>query len=469
MRTGRRTAALALAALLLLTAACTRRAPARKVELPAGDAVWLAGGVAAPEPDPEPALSRGGLGTVFFPAAAVSWSQGEWKTAMLPPPPHPFARTAVVLVLQTDPPGSSALATPDRIAAWADLLWQAIRPALADGARFGRVAGVHLDAPFQPSEVAAFASAARALRGKLPPGTPLTVSLHAVPGEKDREAWESLGAAVDGFVAFVFGPGAGAVPAPTDRLGRPWWAAYAPGAAGSWTDGGGQDQGSLPEEALALLTDDPRVEVLQNMSLKEEADSVFVLKPRVPVAAGRWTFPAGSRITFRQPSLADMIGRMGGDLAGRRFVRGRVVILPGASDSERIFTLSSLVAVLAGGPIEPELRAAVEPGRGSIHVSAENPTANSSVISRTANWLEVDVDNGGVTDVQSGGFDRYEVFGADGSPVLLGRATRVRFYETLVGPFEKIAPARIALRRVPRDCCPVRSHLLAASGKELSK
>ena len=71
--------------------------------------------------------------------------------------------------------------------------------------------------------------------------------------------------------------------------------------------------------------------------------------------------------------------------------------------------------------------------------------------------------------MQSGGFDRYEVFGADGNPVLLGRATRVRFYETLVGPFEKIAPARISVRRIPPDCCTTRLHLLAATGKEIAR
>jgi hypothetical protein len=461
-------AAAAATLLLIAPAGCARHQVARNVEIPAGDAVWFSAGVPSEAPELEPALAKGGFTSVFLPAARLSTDGGPWLSSPAPPPARAFARPAVFLVVESDPPGSSSLASAERAAPWAQALRRAIDDALARGARYGRVAGVHLEVPFRAADLPGLAAAATFVRSRMPAGMPLTLGLHSSPGEKDREAWESLAGSVDGFVAHVFGAGGGALPAATDALARPWWAAYDPTASGTWTDAGGQEQGALPEEALALLTDDPRVEFLQSISLKEESDSNFLLKPRASVTAGRWTFPRGSHISFRQPSLADMIDRMGRDLAGRRYVRGRIVRLSGGSEGERIFTLGSLVAVLSGGAIEPEWKPAVETGRGSIQVSAENPTPNSSVVSRTSNWVEVEV-GGGVTDVQAGGFDRYEVFGADGSPVLLGRATRVRFYETLVQPFEKIQPARIAVRRVPSDCCAIRAHLVGASGKEVSR
>jgi hypothetical protein len=71
--------------------------------------------------------------------------------------------------------------------------------------------------------------------------------------------------------------------------------------------------------------------------------------------------------------------------------------------------------------------------------------------------------------VRPGGFDRYEVFGSNGRPVSLGRAARLRFYETLIGPSERIEPAAILVPRgAPPGCCRFRLHLLAATGTEFA-
>jgi hypothetical protein len=43
----------------------------------------------------------------------------------------------------------------------------------------------------------------------------------------------------------------------------------------------------------------------------------------------------------------------------------------------------------------------------------------------------VDIERPGVRDIRPGGFDRYEVYADNGKPVSLGRARRVRFFETL--------------------------------------
>jgi hypothetical protein len=73
-------------------------------------------------------------------------------------------------------------------------------------------------------------------------------------------------------------------------------------------------------------------------------------------------------------------------------------------------------------------------------------------------------------DVKAGGFDRFEVFGVNGEAVTLGLATRIRFFETLVGPWEKIQPAQITLRRAPgRGCCAHRIHVLSSAGAEVSR
>ncbi|HEY7575906.1 MAG TPA: hypothetical protein VIB08_12115, partial [Thermoanaerobaculia bacterium] len=94
---------------------------------------------------------------------------------------------------------------------------------------------------------------------------------------------------------------------------------------------------------------------------------------------------------------------------------------------------------------------------------------HASVVSRTANWVEVDLPGGQIRDIVPGGFDRYEVFDAEGRAVTPGRATRVRFFETLVAPREKIEGAAILLRgRPPAGCCRFRQHVLSASGTEVA-
>jgi len=150
-------------------------------------------------------------------------------------------------------------------------------------------------------------------------------------------------------------------------------------------------------------------------------------------------------------------------------MKGRLVVMDGSSESERIFTLAALSDVLLGRPLLPELRVTVRPEAAGVQIRVENGSVHASVVSRTTNWVEVDLPSDHISDVQPGGFDRYEVFDAEGRPVTPGRATRVRFYETLVGPLERISGAAILLRgRPPADCCRFRSHVLAASGTEVA-
>jgi hypothetical protein len=145
-----------------------------------------------------------------------------------------------------------------------------------------------------------------------------------------------------------------------------------------------------------------------------------------------------------------------------------VVRLTGRSDSERIVTLAALCEIVLGHSLAPELRVSVEPGKGSVSVGAENLSSLPTILSRTMNWIEVDLGRPGVRDVRPGGFDRYEAYAANGKVVSLGRSQRIRFYETLVGPFEKITPAVIVTYKPsPAGCCRYRIRLLSAAGPEV--
>jgi hypothetical protein len=265
----------------------------------------------------------------------------------------------------------------------------------------------------------------------------------------------------------VFGEGGRASPASIDLLGKSWWVGYSPNAEGRST--GVRDGVSLPESFLARLSDDPALEFRQDMNVEEKAGLGYIFLPRHALALEGRNFSAGDQIVFRQPSIADMIRGFGSELAGWRFARGRVIRLAGKSESDRIFTLAALNEILLGHSLSPDLRVSIERVAGAVTVSAQNLSPLPSILSRSTNWIEVDLDRPGVRDIRPGGFDRYEVLTAGGRRVSLGRGERVRLYETLVGPFEKIATAVIVPLHPPPDgCCRFRLHLLAAAGPEVA-
>ena len=457
-----------LSAVLVCAAGCGRRASQTAARLTPGDAVWLQDGTTEAPDAVEPAMARAGFASVFLPAATLTHAGGLWRATPAERPPAPYRKLPVSLVFSAGADTHAALAGPDGAQALGDALWIAAKPVLRDAALYGRVRGVHLDVSFAAAESPAWATAVQAFRARLPRAMLLTWTLPFSPTEPEREALQKISASTDGAVAVVFGEGPAADPSAVDQLGTPWLAGYSPSARGRSTPAGGVER-LLPESVLARLTDDPAVEFSHNLSLKEDSSSSFLLTPHQPVSVGDARFAPGERVIFRQPSVSDLVYRLGADLAGRRFVRGRVVLLAGRAEADRIFTLAALNDVFLGRPLGPDLRVGLETSRGSVSVSAENSTPNASVISRTSNWVEVDFPSGGISDVRAGGFDRFEVFGSDGRAVTLGRATRVRFFETLVGPGEKIAPARVVLRKPPKDCCAHRIHLISAAGPEVAR
>lgn len=461
---------LAVAGMLFLAGAagCHKASTAASSRLPTGDAVWFADGVAEGAGDTELAVTRGGFAAVYLPLTRLLPEGERWNSIPATPPSKPFSRIPVILVISAGEETAAALAGPRGAVPLADAIWLAAKAGLRDAAQFGNVRGIHLDVPFAVSSAEAFGALVRSVRGKLPPGILLTQSLRVTPAETERDAMRKAGTSSDGWIAFVFGEGGGADPGATDALGRPWYAAYSPAAAGRWTTSSGDR--ALPEGFLSLLTNDSHVEFAHDLTVREEAVSGFLLTPHAPITVGGIAFRPGEKIQFRQPSLSDMVYRLGADLAGKRLVRGRVVVLSGRTEQDRIFTLAALDEILLGRPLNADLRVSIDVAKATILIGAENPTPHASVVSRTSNWVEVDVPGGNVADVRAGGFDRYEVFGTDGGAVTLGRATRLRFFETLVSPWEKIEPAHIVLRKPPRaGCCAYRIHVLSSAGAEVAR
>jgi len=456
----------AILAALLAAAACSRQKSESARVLPTGDAVWFEDGIGPDEGGVEETLEKGGLGAVFLPAIRLSRESGHWVAQQLPPPPRPMARTKVFLVFIGDDTVSQALSRPGSAAPLGEALRAGVQSAFRETRPYGAVAGIHLDLPFTGPAAGQYAAVVSALRGKMPEGMPLSVSLRFAPGPEDAEGMRALARACDGFVAFLFGEGNHADPIATDALERQWFAGYAASARGTWTSASGQRP--VPEWILSRLSNETGAEFLENVSLQEESGQTFDIRPRVPLALdATHRLAPGDRLLFRQPLVSDLFARLASDVAGRRFARGRVLALPGRSETERLLTLAALTEVLAGQPALPNLHVATEIGRNFVSVTAENLSPHATVLSRTSNWVEVALPFAGIRDVQTGGFDRFEVYGPDREPITLGRAVTVRFFETLIQPHEQIAPAHILLNRAPpKDCCPVRFHFLAASGQE---
>lgn len=453
-----------------LSAGCSRSKSRGAPSLPASDAVWFEEGVAEGAPETETELSSGGFGSVFLPAAVLVRDGTRWASKeAAPPPERPFDKLPVTLVISAGAEARKALSDPGTASALGDAAWLAARAAMNAGPRFGRVSGIHLDFPFAPQDALAYAAVLQALRAKLPRTTLLTWSLRFAPSQEQLPALRNVAGVADGAVAFVFGEGAAADPASTDGMGFPWLAGFAPAARGKVASAEGEEA-TLPERVLARLTDDARVEFANDMTFKEESASTFLLTPREALAVGDFRFQPEEKIRFRQPSLSDMIYRLGAGLAGRRHFRGRVVLVSGRREADRIFTVAALNDILLGHPLDPDLRVSIGAIRGGVTLAAENPTPHASLVSRLSNWVEVDLPGGDIVDVKPGGFDRYEVFGPQGEPVTLRRGVRLRFFETLVGPFEKIEPATILMRHPPADgCCAHRIHVASSTGAEVAR
>lgn len=451
-----------------------------------GSSVWFADGPQDGEPGAlEASLERFGCAAVFFPARRLTrGSGGAWVGSDLPAPSRPLSRIPVLLVLEAkeDPLPSGDEQRGER---FGDLLAREMALTLARGAEFGTVRGLHLDLPFSGATAEAHAAAltkarsvmahqlsrARDAGSKAGRAVAVTYSIRrpSPPDEKQAAAVRALASRADGFVAFLFAEDGTADAAHVDSLGKPWWAAYVPGGKASVRRASGAIESSgVPEGLVDALSDDPRTEFRHDLPWDVQRGSGFSLKARRSLTAGGVTLSGGDSVAFIQPSLPDMLARFRSDTEKPRFALGRIVVFAGRREADRIFPVAALEDVLAGRPPAPALAAWTEREGGRlVRLGAENPRAHASVVSRVENWIEVDLAPARVADVELGGFDRWEAYDPKGRSVSPGHATRIRFYETFVAPFERFEPARLRVRGpLPTPCCRVRSRTAAAAGGE---
>jgi hypothetical protein len=458
----------------VLPAGC-RRAPAaaaNATRAPKGDAVWFADPAGAGEAGIEDALQRIGAVAVFLPAGEVALESGRWGLHADAPPPRRLERLPAVLVLRARPELAGAFGGGDGAAAksMAASVAASLKPILAAGGPYGRVAGVHLDFPFSADAAPGYAAFVQSLRAVVPPGTFVSIAIGDPPGdEPSRKKLQPLIEAADALVAFTFRDGETVSPVAIDALRRPWWPVFGTAGHGvrSRPDGGPAE--GVPERFLDPLSGSPRLDFSNDLSRNEAAVEAFHITVREPARFDGLTLDAGDRIDFRVPVQTEMLYQLGSVLAGKHFALGRLIQFEGASDAERLLPLAAFEDVLLGRSLAPQPEVTVQPlGRNAVTVQLVNKSPHPSVVSRLSNWVEIDVAPAHAADVQLGGFDRYEVYDAAGRPVSPGRATHVRLFETLVAPAETVTPARIVVRgALPASCCRFRVHAYAAAGPEV--
>ena len=441
--------------------------------LPKGDAVEFLSPAAAAEPDLVDRLRRLAIATVFLPAGELARDGGRWTFQADPNPPRPVAGPAVILVVRPSEALSVLLSSSEGTAAPAasHALAAGVTDALRKGGPYGNVIGIHVEGPFSAATAARGAELFSALRKDLPRGALLSVRLASAPANDDeRKRLTPLLESVDAFGATVFGGTARVDSVAADALGRPWWAGYDAATRCVVTGPDGQVRGEVPEKAVDALTGNPQIDFENDLTVTDPDVVAFRLTARGPVRSGDLTLQAGEHVACRMPSLPEMLYRLGSAMAGRHHLLGRLAVFGGDGEADRIVRVEALEDILLGRSLTPALDVAVHPaGRNAISVEARNLSPHSSTASRMSNWVEVDLAPAHPADVSLGGFDRYEAYDSAGRPVTPGRATRVRLYETLIGPREAITPARIVVRgALPSPCCRHRLHVLAAAGPEES-
>jgi hypothetical protein len=470
-------AAIAVLIVAVSVAGC-RRAPAASAagstRAPKGDTVWFADPAGAGEAGVEDALQRIGAVAVFLPAGEVALESGRWDLHADAPPTHRLERLPAVLVLRARPELAGAFGGGDGATAksTAAAVAASLRPVLAAGGPYGRVAGVHLDFPFSAVAAPGYAAFVQSLRLALPPGTFVSIAIGDPPAdEPSRKKLQPLIETADALVAFTFRDGETVSPVAMDALRRPWWPAFGTAGHGVRSRPDGSTAEGVPERFLDPLSGSPRLDIANDLSRNDAAVESFHITVREPARFEGLTLDAGDRVDFRVPVQTEMLYQLGSVLAGKHFALGRLIQFEGASDAERLLPLAAFEDVLLGRSLAPQPEVTVQPlGRNAVAVELVNESAHASVVSRLSNWVEVDVAPAHAADVQLGGFDRYEVYDGSGRPVTPGRATRVRLYETLLAPRETVSTARIVVRgALPKACCAYRLHAIAAAGPEISR
>src|SRR5262249_8162131 len=144
--------------------------------------------VAVAEPELAERLQRLAVPAVFLPAGELRRDGGRWSFRGDADPPKPLERVAVILVVRSSEALATLLSSPagTNSEGAAHALSAGLAEALHAGGPYGKVAGVHLEGPFSAATAGRAAELLTALRKELPPGTLVSISLVATPGNDEE-------------------------------------------------------------------------------------------------------------------------------------------------------------------------------------------------------------------------------------------------------------------------------------------
>ena len=438
------------------------------------DALFLAKAPAVVPEELEGDLAAMGIGRLYLAAATVD---DAGRLTVLPPPPAPLKGELwfVIAGREGDP---VPLPSIEAAEGWADLL----AVPLAEMRRTGRLAGIHLHLPCDPSQAEALALLASTLKKK----TRLPVSATIVPGP-DPAKWKPLSGSVVEVLALAMGrrpetadrmvteldeERAKAIPVPYRLLVVP--GSY--GLAGSHGLAGGPSARGrrILDGEVDRLSEDRNLDFDFGQVLSSEPGSLFDFKPRAGAGPKSTSLAAdGGTARFQVLSIHE-IGRFlasSGTWTGARSA-GRVFLVDALPRDGHLLGFDALRALLMGRSLQPKLEivpAGVHVQKGSVEFSLKvsNAVPLPTELSRLGNWIRIRVDGGTLTSVAPADFDRYELLAGpeEGARVApFGKAIVCKLFENIFVPGESndAGPIRVAGGR-PRVF--VSYHLVQTDGR----
>ena len=416
------------------------------------DALFLSGAPIVPE-ELEADLGAMGIGRIYVLAATLSPSG---KLTALPPPPAPLRSGVVLTVAGGDgraaalPGLSGAVATGE---AWGEELARTV----AEGEKWGRLVGVHLHLPVDPSQAELLSDLVKGLKKKIS----LPVSVTIVPGREPGK-WASL-SGIDEVLAFALGrrpeTGDNFVPELTEETAKaipvPFRLLLVPGGYG-FAGAPGKAVRRVPDGEVDRLSEDRNLDFDFGQVLSSDVGSVYNFKPRFGATASSTLLAAdGGAARFQVISISDVarVLSAASQWTGTA-MRGRVFLVEGLPRDGHLLGFGALRALLLGRPLEPKLqiRAVALPskkGTAEFTLQVTNAVALPTELSRLGNWIKIRVDGGVFTGAVPADFDRYELLSSSeeaSRPTPFGRATVVKLFENIFVPGESndAGPFRVA-------------------------
>jgi len=449
-----------LASVLALLALCLATSGCRGKAAPSGegagsakpDALFLSGAPIVPE-ELESDLGAMGIGRIYLLAATLSPSG---KLTVLPPPPAPL-RSGVVLTVAGGEGGTAALPGLSGAEATGEAWGEALAGTLAGGEKWGRVVGLHLHLPVDPSQAELLSGLVKGLKKK----TSLLVSVTIVPG-RDPGRWKSL-SGVDEVLAFALGrrPETGDVfvPEPTEEVAKaipiPFRLLLVPGGYG-FAGAAGKAVRRIPDGEVDRLSEDRNLDFDFGQVLSNDVGSVYNFKSRIGATASSTLLAAyGGAARFQVISISDVARLLS---AASQWtgtgMKGRVFLVEGLPKDGHLLGFEALRALLLGRPLEPKLDIRAIPlpskkGTAEFTLQVANAVPLPTELSRLGNWIKIRVDGGVFTGAIPADFDRYELLSSSeeaARPSPFGRATVVKLFENIFVPGESndAGPFRVA-------------------------